>query len=247
MRVREPRSRLRLELVAGEVLGLERQGLREVALEVGGALAGDPVDEIERDVVEPGITKKVHGTPDVVRRGAPLEHVEQVRLEALRTERDAVHCSRAQEPRRARGSPSRGSPRRSAPRLLEVASRSRASSAGSVNVGVPPPRKTVSSGSARTSRSSSSSGEQRVDVRAVLLSSADDGDEVAVPAAVRAERQMDVQVPDVTHGYFFRSESRFKTARKASCGTSTPPTCFIRFFPFFCFSRSFRLRVMSPP
>ncbi len=38
-----------------------------------------------------------------------------------------------------------------------------------------------------------------------------------------------------------------RTARNASCGTSTAPTCFIRFFPSFCFSRSFRFRLMSPP
>jgi hypothetical protein len=47
--------------------------------------------------------------------------------------------------------------------------------------------------------------------------------------------------------YFFRSLSRLSTARNASCGTSTPPTCFMRFFPFFCFSSSLRLREMSPP
>ncbi len=34
---------------------------------------------------------------------------------------------------------------------------------------------------------------------------------------------------------------------KASWGTSTRPTIFIRFFPSFCFSRSLRLREMSPP
>ncbi len=37
------------------------------------------------------------------------------------------------------------------------------------------------------------------------------------------------------------------TAMKASCGTSTEPTIFIRFLPSFCFSSSFRLREMSPP
>jgi|SRR6516164_9765752 len=37
------------------------------------------------------------------------------------------------------------------------------------------------------------------------------------------------------------------TARKASCGMSTRPMRFMRFFPSFCFSNSFRLRVMSPP
>jgi hypothetical protein len=45
----------------------------------------------------------------------------------------------------------------------------------------------------------------------------------------------------------FEVSFRLSTARNASCGTSTPPTCFIRFFPFFCFSSSFRLREMSPP
>ena len=37
------------------------------------------------------------------------------------------------------------------------------------------------------------------------------------------------------------------TARKASWGISTLPTCFMRFLPAFCFSSSFFLRVMSPP
>ena len=34
---------------------------------------------------------------------------------------------------------------------------------------------------------------------------------------------------------------------KASWGTWTRPMLFIRFFPYFWRSRSFRLRVMSPP
>jgi hypothetical protein len=38
-----------------------------------------------------------------------------------------------------------------------------------------------------------------------------------------------------------------RAAMKASWGTSTRPTIFIRFLPSFCFSRSLRLRVMSPP
>src|SRR5207253_7231475 len=84
--------------------------------------------------------------------------------------------------------------------------------------------------------------QQRVDVRRVLSVPSDDGDEVAVAAPMRAERQMDVEVT----GHFF-SPSRLRTARKASCGTSTIPTCFIRFLPAFCCSSSLRLRVMSPP
>ena len=42
-------------------------------------------------------------------------------------------------------------------------------------------------------------------------------------------------------------QSIFNTARNASCGISTRPNCFMRFLPSFCFSSSFRLRVMSPP
>ena len=47
------------------------------------------------------------------------------------------------------------------------------------------------------------------------------------------------------HAYF--SLPTCSTARNASCGISTEPTCFMRFLPSFCFSRSLRLRVMSPP
>ena len=41
--------------------------------------------------------------------------------------------------------------------------------------------------------------------------------------------------------------STLSTARNASCGISTEPTCFIRFLPAFCFSSSLRFRVTSPP
>jgi hypothetical protein len=41
--------------------------------------------------------------------------------------------------------------------------------------------------------------------------------------------------------------STFSAAMNASCGMSTLPNCRIFFLPSFCFSRSFRLRVMSPP
>jgi hypothetical protein len=41
--------------------------------------------------------------------------------------------------------------------------------------------------------------------------------------------------------------STFSAAIKASCGMSTLPNCRIFFLPSFCFSRSFLLRVTSPP
>src|SRR5207248_8452551 len=87
--------------------------------------------------------------------------------------------------------------------------------------------------------------EQRVDVRPVQGPVSDDGDEVAVAAARGTERQVHVEVARAAHR--FAVSLRFSTARNASCGTSTAPTCFIRFLPAFCFSSSFRLREMSPP
>ena len=47
-------------------------------------------------------------------------------------------------------------------------------------------------------------------------------------------------------GHDYSSPNR-SAARKASWGISTDPTIFIRFLPAFCFSSSFRFRVMSPP
>ncbi len=38
-----------------------------------------------------------------------------------------------------------------------------------------------------------------------------------------------------------------RTSMKASCGMFTVPMDFMRALPSFCFSRSLRLRVMSPP
>ena len=60
------------------MLRLERECVVEVGFEIGGALAGYPVDEIERDVVKSGIAEMMHGASDVVRLGNTLEHVEQL-------------------------------------------------------------------------------------------------------------------------------------------------------------------------
>ena len=84
---------------------------------------------------------------------------------------------------------------------------------------------------------------------------------LAVVAALGAERHVDVEVarggggvppppPRAgrrAHPLSLPSESSSSTARKASWGTSTMPICFMRFLPSFCFSRSLRLRLMSPP
>ena len=82
----EARARLCLQLVTGDVLGLQRQRVAQVGVEIGGALAGDSVDEIQRDVVKLGIAKSFDGASDVVGPGLSVEHLEQPRPEALRAQ-----------------------------------------------------------------------------------------------------------------------------------------------------------------
>ena len=178
----------------------------------------------------------------VLRPRPALERLEQVRLEALGAERDAVDAVLAQE---------RGELRRDRLRIRLDGRLGCARQPGEQ------PRERGRLGEGRRAAAEEDRldlareqaalqlelGEQRVDVAAVLAVVPGHGDEVAVAAAVGAERQVDVEV---ARAHFDRS-SRLSTARNASCGTSTPPTCFIRFLPFFCFSSSFRLRLMSPP
>ena len=66
----------------------------------------------------------------------------------------------------------------------------------------------------------------------------------AITAFSPAERNMNVESQRIRR---HPAQSRFKTAMNASCGSSTLPTCFMRFFPSFCFSSSLRFRVISPP
>ena len=76
------------------MLGAERERLVDVGVQAGGALAGDPVDEIERDVVESGITEMVEGSSDVGRTGNALEDLEQRRV-SLERRREAVEAQTA--------------------------------------------------------------------------------------------------------------------------------------------------------
>ena len=57
----------------------------------------------------------------------------------------------------------------------------------------------------------------------------------------RTECQQNSDRPGIPH------TSTFSAAMKASCGMSTLPNWRMRFLPSFCFSRSLRLRVTSPP
>ena len=74
--------------------------------------------------------------------------------------------------------------------------------------------------------------------------------EVPQEAFIAALSTGDVGGADDGGHYFFDFSAGCvveSAATKASWGTSTRPTIFIRFLPSFCFSSSLRLRVMSPP
>ena len=226
------------------MLRAERDRLCKIEAEIGGALAWDAVDEIERDVVESGITQMVERGPDGLGAGLPLEHGQQLGLEALGAERDARDPSVAEKSRQLRRDrlrvrldgdlSGRRERREQAGELARLRERRR-----------PAPEEDRLDLGSQDAALQLELCQERVDVGAVALASADQRDEVAVSAAVGAERQVHVEMPDAAA--HLRSPSRLRTARNASCGTSTAPTCFMRFLPFFWRSRSLRLRVMSPP
>ena len=148
------------------MLRLERECVVEVGFEIGGALAGNPVDEIERDVVKSGITKMMHGASDVVRLGNTLEHVGGA--PAGTSGRRARHESRRlpQSARASSGVTVSGFASTVTSSAAGSASSRRTSSGSAVKVGVPPPRKTVSSSSASSVALELELPQQRVDVRA---------------------------------------------------------------------------------
>ena len=226
----------------------ERERVGEIGVELGGALAGDAVDEVERDVVKSGITKMMHGASDVVGPAAARARA------AARAGTSARRARRDSRPRRAAARASSGvtvsgfASTVTSPRGRQRAS-SRTSSGSAVKVGVPPPRNTVSSSGEHVALQLELA-QQRIDVRPVLIPRRPtDRDEVAVAAAMGAERQVRRRGGGRRSSLhqLFCPWPMLSTARNASCGTSTAPTCFIRFLPSFCFSSSLRLREMSPP
>ena len=306
MGVREARARLRLQLVRGDVLGLERERLGEVALEVGGALARDAVDEIERDVVESGITQDGERRAGR-RRAAQRDRARRRRRgwKRLRAERDAVDAAaRAAAPassgvtvsgfastvtspragsaasrrssarglgerRRAAAEEDRLELRREQAALeLELARAARRRSApcssaaaddgDEVAVAAARARRTAGGRRGAVRRSRRQPGVGRGDelaaaVRADVLhrlartpaQNVHSNEQIVArrrPAASAAPQRSQTRPHLERHRYFFAVSFRLSTARNASCGTSTPPTCFIRFLPSFCFSSSFRLR-----
>ena len=203
---REARARLRLELVTGEMLRPERDRRGEVGLEVGDGLAGNAVDEVEREVVEAGVAQVRERAANVVRLRAALERVQQMRLERLRTERDSrdARCAkRARELGRDRLGI------RLDRHLLRVRQRLDQPD----ELGKRRERRRAAAEEDRLDRIGEDVpllvqlAQERIDVGGVLLRAADGGDEIAVAAPVRAERQMDVQMPDAHEALFGRATS----------------------------------------
>ena len=68
------------------MVGPERDRSREIGRELRRRLAGDAVDEVDREVLEAGVAEVAERALDVRRRRAALEHFEEVQLEGLRAE-----------------------------------------------------------------------------------------------------------------------------------------------------------------
>ncbi len=127
--------------------------------------------------------------------------------------------------------------------------------------GVPPPTNTESSAPAGASMATSAAHGSHVSLGLVVLPGHDG--EIAVRTESGTERNVDVgaglRPGGIGHARMVRPDRRFgrirhwsasstrSAAMKASWGTSTDPTIFMRFLPAFCFSSNFRLREMSPP
>ncbi len=90
---------------------------------------------------------------------------------------------------------------------------------------------------------------QRLDLDLAVTRPLVDGGDPHLAADVRQHLVHDVDREDerTRRGRVHSLGEVDSAAMKASCGTSTRPTIFIRFLPSFCFSSSLRLREMSPP
>ena len=121
------------------MVGLQRQQAVEVGSEERAALAGDAVDEVEREVVDARRAQRRHGRAHALRHGAPLQHRQQAGVEALGTQRDAAAARRQHPGERGVDGSGLTSTVRSTDAVGRASSR-RPSSAGPSSDGVPPPR-----------------------------------------------------------------------------------------------------------
>ena len=217
------------------MVGLQRQRILEVAGQVRLALPRNPKDQVEVEVIHPSLPQNPHRDPHLVGGRPPLEGLQQAGTEALGAQRHTVHATLDQHLSLGRGD------------RLGVAfdgqlagGRQRGQQPAQGRVGQKRRRAAADEHRARRRRPPPQLLDQRVHVAiGHPIRRPGHGDEVAVAAAVCAERHVQVQV---LHAQAVFSRLISSTARNASCGISTLPTCFIRFLPSFCFSSSLRLR-----
>ena len=86
-----------------------------------------------------------------------------------------------------------------------------------------------------------------VDVGGVRAVPVHDRDEVAVAAAVGAERKVDIEMANVPGHPSAPLAVQVEHGEVGLLGDLDPADLLHPLLPFFCFSISFRLRVMSPP
>src|SRR4029079_5148132 len=91
--VGEARARLGLELVRADVVGPKAQEIVEVSLEVGSRLSRNSKDQVEVEVLHTRFAQHLDGSANGLGRRQSLERREQVRPEAVRTERDPVDAT----------------------------------------------------------------------------------------------------------------------------------------------------------
>ena len=222
---------------------LEREQILEVRSKVGPLLARNPEDQVEVEALDARLPKHADRSRDLLRSGPPLEDVQQVRAEALGAERHTRHATLDQHSSLGRRDRLGVALDRDLCRRREGGEQ-----AGQVDVGQDRRRASTDEHRLGLEAGAVDLGDDGIDISGPLVLVAGHGDEVAVAAPMRAERDVDVEVPG-PGGRAHAAPSRLisSTARNASCGTSIEPTCFIRFLPAFCFSISFRLRETSPP
>ena len=94
----EGRALLNGEVVGGQVGRLVLQRLREVAAHAVHGLPRDPVDQVEAEVVEARFPDASQGLARLIGAVDPAQEPQQLGVEALRPDADAVHAATAVVP-----------------------------------------------------------------------------------------------------------------------------------------------------
>ena len=251
----ELRGRLDGQRVAGEVLGSPLDGFDERSLPCVERLPVGAVDEIQVHIVEAGTAGRPEGEARGLRRVDPLECLEHGRIEGLDPDRQPGDAAFAEDLEiglidrvriRLDGDLGVTLDREGRTEALEERQQDRCRQGGGR---ASPEEDRAEPEASPRRRGQLGFASEGLDVRIRQVIESGVGVEVAVPATRQTERDVDVEAGSARRHRRSPTTSRstFSAAMNASCGTSTRPTLRMRAFPAFCFSRSFRFRVMSPP